>query len=502
MQFLESVGIVREHRCAAEDQCAFVPKVIAHIGLGQDASHQALGFLVALADPQSPCGGEQKAGPPIEFVGWNLRKPFKNRALPAVPHDGFVKAAFGQPVGLLVLACRQCVPGRVLQQPVPGKPFGRGRMHLGLQRRVQGREQLAQHIASERMHAQPFAALGFGENGRLPAEARQSLDRVVIPGHRATQVWMQVIQDRDPNEEIAVAGIKIGKQQLDEMVVQPAVKHGHARDIRVRIDTTRDDRQRELDAKGPAFGHFVQAGGGVVVDARAQAVAHELHGFVESKPKRGRLDHDALSVGHEIVDVQVAVGARSHDHPQIRRSVSHQVDKGFARRSRQAIGLVDEQDDIQRRLRQFREPYRDPLETARAYGVKQGVSESRTPGPAPDCQGEALRQALWFVLLLGKEPRDNGAAGQMLEPPLGQQGSLSEARRGLDDDRRNVPNISGRGQQSCTGNKVTRNPGGRDLEQQVIVDFGGSTRHRRPLFEHAEVLKSAVRCDTCGAEMP
>ena len=143
-----------------------------------------------------------------------------------------------------------------------------------------------------------------------------------------------------------------------------------------------------------------------------------------------------------------------------------------------------------------------PSRPPRAYGVKQGVSESRTPGAAPDCQGEALRQALWFVLLLGKEPRDNGAAGQMLEPPLGQQGSLSEARRGLDDDRGNVPNISGRGQQSCTGNKVTRNPGGRDLEQQVIVDFGGSTRHRRPLFEHAEVLKSAVRCDTCGAEMP
>ena len=73
MQFDEAIGIVREHRRAAEDQRAFAAQRIADVGLRQDARHEALGLGMALAGRQRPRGRQQQARAPVELVGGQLR---------------------------------------------------------------------------------------------------------------------------------------------------------------------------------------------------------------------------------------------------------------------------------------------------------------------------------------------------------------------------------------------------------------------------------------------
>ena len=90
-----------------------------------------------------------------------------------------------------------------------------------------------------------------------------------------------------------VGRIQIGQQQVDELVAQRAALRRHHRDLGLRVAAGGHHRQRELQAQRPALGQFVQARGGVAVDAGAEARAHQLDRLVELEAQLRRADDGA-----------------------------------------------------------------------------------------------------------------------------------------------------------------------------------------------------------------
>ena len=204
---------------------------------------------------------------------------------------------------------------------------------------------------------------------------------------------MQQVEDRDPGQEGDVGSIEIGQQQVDEPVVQhPALRRRH-RDLRLRVAAGGHDRHGELQAERPAFGQLVQARGGVAVDARAEAPAHQLDRLVEPEAQLGRADARRAAVGDQVVDLELAVGARRDHGAQVGRRVAQQVRQRVAGRRRQPIGLVDDQDDVERRMRDLGEPDRHAFEPGRHRCLEQGVAEGGAAGGGADRQRQALHEA-------------------------------------------------------------------------------------------------------------
>ena len=198
-------------------------------------------------------------------------------------------------------------------------------MHRRALGRRQGGEAFAQHVAGQAVHAQPFAAFRGDEDRRVPRQPQQSLAGVGGLQQRVTQAGMQVVEDRDARQEGQVAGIEVGQQQADEMLAE-RVAAGTGHGSRPRgFAAAAQGRQRQLQPQRPAFGQVVQAGRGIGVEALAQALVHQLQGLVELQAQLCRPHHRALPVVDEVVDVDVAVGARSDHRAQVGRQVAQQV---------------------------------------------------------------------------------------------------------------------------------------------------------------------------------
>ena len=224
VQFDEAVGVVGEHRGAGEDQRAFAAQRGVDPGLGQDARDVTLGFVVSLAGRQRPGRRQQQARTPVELVGRQLPEPFEHRSVPAVLHQRPIQAAFGQPVGFLVPARRQRMTRGVVEEAVVGQPLRRAGMRPHLLRGAERAEALAQHVARERVHAQPFAPFGGGEHRGLAAQPREPRAGVVGIGDDAAQVRVQVVEDRDAHQQLAIRRLQVGQQQLHEPVLQFAAR--------------------------------------------------------------------------------------------------------------------------------------------------------------------------------------------------------------------------------------------------------------------------------------
>ena len=230
-----------------------------------------------------------------------------------------------------------------------------------------------------------------------------------------------------------------------------------------------DRGQCELQAERPALGRFVQPRAGVGVDARAAARAHELDRLRERKAQRRRTDPHASSVGDEIRRVDVQLVPRGDDDAQVRRLVVQQVrEDAVHRRGREALGVVDDQHDVQGGLRDLGEPGGGALQLVRGRrAVEQRLREGGPSASHPHRVHEALHEPPRVVGRVRRQPGDDRAAREMLAPPLGEERGLAEARGRLDDDQRAVAELRVAGGEPLADDEVPRRPRRGRLEDQL-----------------------------------
>ena len=101
------------------------------------------------------------------------------------------------------------------------------------------------------------------------------------------------------------------------MVVQAAGVGRHGRHLRRRVRTGGDDAQRQLHAQRPTLGQLVQPSACIGVDTVTDALVHQRDRLLEAESQHRRADHDAMSIVHEIVEPEVAVGACRHHGTQV-----------------------------------------------------------------------------------------------------------------------------------------------------------------------------------------
>jgi hypothetical protein len=308
-------------------------------------------------------------------------------------HHAFVQAALGEVVGGIALARGEGVARGVLEQPAAGQPRRRARVQRDALFRGARRGARAQHVARERVHAQPFAALARGEDRRLAREPREALGGVVRSRERVAELRMQVIDERDARQERGVVGPQVRDQEIHEAAVHLALARRHRLDQRGRVGAARDRRQRQLQTQRPALGLLVQARRGVRVDALPEALARERQRLLEREAQRLGADHRALPVGDEVGHAKLALGARGDHDAQVRRRVVHRVRQRLARRIGQPVRVLDDEHDVHRRQRHLREPHRDALERGRDRALDQRVPERLRPDPARTASASPARSA-------------------------------------------------------------------------------------------------------------
>ncbi len=207
-----------------------------------------------------------------------------------------------------------------------------------------------------------------------------------------------------------------------------------------------------------------------------KAPRDQLDRLVEAEAKLDRADARRAAIGDQVVDLEVAVGARRDHRAQVRRRVAQQVRQRIAGRRRQPIGLVDDQDDVERRLRDFGEPDRHPLEPGRRRGLEQRVAEGGAAGGGADRHRQALHETRWVVVRLRRHPGHHPALRQVLAPPLGEQRRLAVARRRLHQDHRVAAQAFVVGPETWPGDLVAWHARRRDLQQEVIGDTSKAAR--------------------------
>ena len=191
-----------------------------------------------------------------------------------------------------------------------------------------------------------------------------------------------------------------------------------------------------------------------------QARAHELDRLRERKAQRRHTDPHASSVGDEIRRVDVQLVPRGDDDAQVRRLVVQQVREDTAhRRGREALGVVDDQHDVQGGLHDLGEPGGGALQLVRGRrAVEQRLREGGPSASHPHRVHEALHEPPRVVGRVRRQPGDDRAAREMLAPPLGEERGLAEARGRLDDDQRAVAELRVAGGEPLADDEVPRRP--------------------------------------------
>ena len=193
----------------------------------------------------------------------------------------------------------------------------------------------------------------------------------------------------------------------------------------------------------------------------------------------------ACAVGDQVVDVEAAIGARRDHGAQVGRRVAQQVGERLARWRRQPVGLVDDQDDVERRLRDLGEPDRHAFEAGRRRRLEQGVAERRPAGarrgpPAPGSARSAPASSLGCAdsqattRPCARCSRRHCASSEVLPKPAGACTRMTGWSR-----RRSSVDLQAR-----PGDLVARHARRRDLQQQVVGHaFGVSRRKSRHGFQ-------------------
>ena len=435
-------------RSGSSAKTAAPPRISAHSqrsasstpGCARMRSTKRLGLLVALAERQRPGGGQQQARPAVELVGGQPRQPVEHGALAAARHQRFVQAALGELVGRFALARGERMARGRLEQAVRGQPLGGARMQRGL---LLGRQQRRSAGATRRAPAHACAA------SRCPRRRRRSACRApVAPAARPRRRCATAPQSSgcrwsrigDARQEGDVGRVEVGQQQVDE-----AGRAARRRCAAIAATSACGSlprghhRQRELQAQRPAFGQLVQARRRVAVDPRAEARARQLDRLVELEAQQRRPDDGAAAVGDEVVDVELAVGARRHDGAQVGRRIAQQVGQRLARGGgrRSASSTISTMSSAD--LRHLGQPDRDAFQ-ARPGRRRRAACGRRSGGPAPvrTASARPCTKRARVVVRPAPTARRRRAVRQVLAPPLRQQRGLAEAGRRLHQDDRTV----------------------------------------------------------------
>ena len=176
-----------------------------------------------------------------------------------------------------------------------------------------------------------------------------------------------------------------------------------------------------------------------------------------------------IAVGDQVVDVEVAVVPRGDHHAQVRRRVAQQVrEDARTRRGRQALGLVDDQHDVERGLRHLGEPDGDALQRVGGRAPSSSVwPKVGRPRPRRTASARPCTKRRRVVGRLRRQPGDDRAAREVLAPPLRQQRGLAEAGRRLHHDDRAVAELRVAGGEPLADDEVPRRPRRGGLEDQL-----------------------------------
>ncbi len=361
--------------------------------------------------------------------------------------------------------------GRGLQQAVPRQPLAGARVQLRAFGRGQRLEARRERGARQRMQAEPTLLAG-DEHRRLahqPVEPRCGIGR----GHqRAAQRRMQVLHEADAHQEVEVARIEAAQEQCDELFRQRRRTRGRG----LGGAAGGIDREGQLQPQRPALRLRVQACHAVAIEGGPEPLFGEPQRFLQGEAQVGRADARALAVGHQVVQGQIRLGPGRHHALQVGGRIAHEVADGFARRRRQAIGLVDHQHQLEGALRDFGQPQGDALEPFGGTAFQQHVAEAGAAGAHAHRQRQAAHQPLELVARLRAHPRDRGAAREVLQPPLREQRGLAETGRRLHQHRRPVAQRRAVGGELLPREQPLGHPRGRDFQQQV-ADAGGGLGH-------------------------
>ncbi|VWD20670.1 hypothetical protein BLA39750_03897 [Burkholderia lata] len=466
-EMVDFVGVIRGR---AEDQRAFVAHRRRGAGIREDARDLAPRLDMALAERQRPGHRDAQRRTLVEFRIGQQREPVEH-VVDAALLDRIFEATLRERIRDLELAGRIRVAGGFLGHPVRVEPGGRTRMQraaLGIRARGQA---VAQRVAHERMQPAPVRIVRRNEQRRVACEPRETVGRVRVVEQRGAQRRMQAIGDARAGQERGVLGRQVREQQLDQPVARAVHAGGERVDRLARIGRARHRGHRELQPERPAVDAFEQPRARVGVDPLRKACADQRDRLVEREAQPVGARERALPAGEQVAGHVVEPAPRGDDDMQVLRRVVQHVGQRVEAGRRQPLRIVDDQQRIDRQLRDLGQPRGHAFQRARRVGR---ADRDQAPEAGPRAAGphrlhEPLQQPRRIVALVGRQPDDRTAEREGFAAPLREQRRLAVTGRRLHE--RDRPAVeSGRGEaQPRAGQQLRRHARRGRLQDQ----FGG-----------------------------
>ena len=399
VQLGEAVGIVGVDRGAALDQRAFAAQRRIDAGARADALDEDVRLLVARAQGERPGRGQHQARPPVDFLRRQPGQPFEDGALAALRHQRFVEAALGQVVGGFAAAGGERVQRRRLDPADPGQAFRGAFVQRCLLIGRQGGEALAaaprapghacaatrwlrwRRRSACRRPGGPAAPRRPPRPRRAPQSSGWSGSRMAMRVRKATSAGSRLASSRPTKRSRSAPRFSAISERSKRG--SPAAAIAERASCRPSGQPSASSCRRAAASRSTAA---------------AEAGPHQLDRLLEAEAQLRRADDDAVAVGDQVVDLEAAVGPRRRHRAQVRRRVAQQVGQGLARRLRQVVDLVDEEDDVERRVRHLGEPDGHAFQPGGGAGGEQGVAEGRPAGAGAHRERQALEEARRLVV--------------------------------------------------------------------------------------------------------
>ena len=243
------------------------------------------------------------------------------------------------------------------------------------------------------MHAQPVARLAGDEDRRVARQPRQPLAGVGVlarPRAHSSGCSRSRIEIRVRNA--TSAGSRLASSRLtNRSCSAPACADSTETSACGSPPAAITDSASCRPSGQPSASSCRRAAASRSTRAPKRA-AHQLDRLVEPEAQlRSGRRRVHCAVGDQVVDLELAVGARRDHGAQVGRRVAQQVGQRVARRRRQPVGLVDDQDDVERRSARPRRARPSRLRGRSAAPPRAGCGR-RSGRPAAGAHRE--RQAL------------------------------------------------------------------------------------------------------------
>ncbi|EDT42252.1 hypothetical protein BamMEX5DRAFT_1941 [Burkholderia ambifaria MEX-5] len=428
-QLDETVDFVRVIGRRADDQRTFVAHRGRCGGVDEDAGDLALRLHMTLAQRQRPRDRDPQRGTLVEFRIGQQREPLEHVVDPALL-DRILEAALRERIRGLDLARRIRMTRGFLRHPVRIEPRGRASMQRAALRGRPPRQAVAQRIAHQGMQPAPVGVIRRDEQRRIAREPCEPVGRSRVVEQRGAQRRMQAVGDARARQERGVVGAQVREQQLDEPVAGAVHARGERVDGLPRIGRARHRGHRELQPERPAVDTLEQPRARIGVDPLREARTDQRDRLVEREAQPFRARERALPAGEQVAGRAIEPAPARDDHTQVLRRVVQHIGQRVEAGGRQPLRVVDDQQRVDRQLRDFGQPRGEPLQRARRAARDQ-APEAGPRATGAHCLHETLQQARRVVSLVGGQPYDRAAERERFAAPLREQRRLAVAGRRL-----------------------------------------------------------------------